>query len=289
MLAPGIIPGATWHTKAVAATFVVVPEWQGSVSSRAMRLMDGAEAIRGDLPSARTIFVDVPLEAGEAQDSRVARFTSLQLVRDRQAQVYTSLDGLVVTIGGDCGVELAAVARATDIDDGVALVWFDAHPDLNTPESSPSSAFAGMVLRTLVGDGAAGLVPARPVSTDRVVLVGAREFDASEEAYLPTSGIRSIEVAETSAESIVAALTATGATRVYIHIDLDVLDPAEIDGLDTPVPFGIGAATLVDSIRAIAGAFELVGAGITQFGPSSTPAAADDLPTILRIIGALTR
>ena len=129
-----------------------------------MRLVDGAQAIRGDLPSAHTVVVDVPLEAGESQDSAVARLTSIQLVRDRVAATLASIDGLAITIGGDCAVELASVSRALDSEDldpkntagGVALVWFDAHPDLNTPESSPSSAFHGMIVRTLLGDGAPG-------------------------------------------------------------------------------------------------------------------------------------
>ena len=253
-----------------------------------MRLMDGAEAIRGDLPSARTVLVDVPLEAGEAQDSRVSRFTSIQLVRDRQAQALASIDGLVVTIGGDCGVELAAIGRATDLDENVAVIWFDAHPDLNTPESSASAAFTGMVLRTLVGDGPAGLVPARPVPPSNVLLVGAREFDQPEEDYLPGSGIRSLEVSEATADAVVEAIAAMGAKRIYVHIDLDVLDPAEIAGLDSPVPFGLESVVLVETIRALRGRFELVGAGITEFAPASADHAVDDLPTILRIIGALT-
>lgn len=271
----------------MAATFVVVPEWQGSVSSRAMRLMDGAEAIRGDLPSARTVVVDVPLEAGEAQDSKVSRFTSIQLVRDRQAQALASIDGLVVTIGGDCGVELAAISRATDLDDEIAVVWFDAHPDLNTPDSSTSAAFTGMVLRTLVGDGPSGLVPARPVTPANVVLVGAREFDPPEDDYLPGSGIRSLDVSEATATTVVDAVASTGADRIYVHIDLDVLDPVELAGLDSPVPFGLEASVLVETIRALRARFDLVGAGITQFAPASPEHAVDDLPTILRIIGAI--
>src|SRR6187431_364480 len=139
------------------ATFVVVPQWQGSGSSRAMRLVDGAEAIRGDLPSASTRVVEIPLEAGDAQGSGVHRLSSIELVRDRLVESLRNVTGPAITIGGDCGVELAAISHIGDRD--VAVVWFDAHPDLNTPESSPSSAFTGMVLRTLLGDGHASLVP----------------------------------------------------------------------------------------------------------------------------------
>ncbi|MCU1598429.1 MAG: arginase family protein [Glaciihabitans sp.] len=260
-----------------------------------MRLVDGAQAIRGDLPSAHTIVVDVPLEAGESQDSAVARLTSIQLVRDRVAAALASIDGLAITIGGDCAVALAPVSRALDAEDldpkntagGVALVWFDAHPDLNTPESSPSSAFHGMIVRTLLGDGAPGLVPARPLSPERLVLVGTRALDDPEDAYVTEAGIRMLPGENLDAAELVAAITATGATSVYLHVDLDVLDPGEIEGVGFPEPFGPSAATLVELIRAVKASFPLAGAGITEFAPASPEQAANDMPTILRIIGAL--
>lgn len=271
----------------MAAQFVVVPQWQGSGSTRAMRLVDGAEAIRGDLPSAGTTTVAVPLEAGEAQGTGVSRFSSIQLVRDRQAMTLATVDGLAITIGGDCGVELAAVAHVADQGE-IALIWFDAHADLNTPETSPSSCFNGMVLRTLLGDGAPGLVPARPLAPHNVILVGARELDPAEDEYLAASEIPLIEADALTSQRLLDAVKKTGASRVYIHVDFDVLDPAELDGLDSPVPFGLRTATLIESIRAVREQYELVGAGLTEFTPISPEQAESDLSTILRIIGALS-
>ncbi len=243
--------------------------------------------MRGDLPTAGTVVVAVPLEAGESQGTGVSRFSSIQLVRDRHAMTLSTIEGLAITIGGDCGVELAAVSHVADQGE-IALIWFDAHADLNTPASSPSSVFNGMVLRTLLGDGAAGLVPARPVAPGNVILVGARELDPPEEDYLAESGITLIEVDSLTPKRLVDAVKKTGATRVYIHVDFDVLDPAELEGLDSPVPFGVTAATLIESIRAVREKYELVGAGLTEFTPTSPEQAESDLPTILRIIGALS-
>ena len=252
-----------------------------------MRLVDGAEAMRGDLPSAGTVVVAVPLEAGESQGTGVSRFSSIQLVRDRHAMTLSTIEGLAITIGGDCGVELAAVSHASDQGE-IALIWFDAHADLNTPESSPSSVFNGMVLRTLIGDGAPGLVPATPVAPANVILVGARELDPPEDDYLAESGIALIGVDSLTPKRLVDAVKKTGAARVYIHVDFDVLDPAELEGLDSPVPFGLTAAALIESIRAVKEKYELVGAGLTEFTPTSPEQAESDLPTILRIIGALS-
>ncbi|TAL45010.1 MAG: arginase family protein [Salinibacterium sp.] len=274
----------------MAITFVVVPQWQGSGSARAMRLVDGAEAIRGDLPSAMTRVVDVPLEAGDEQGTGIHRMSSVAVVRDRLAEVLESITGPAVTIGGDCGVELGAIAHVLSGEgaENVAVVWFDAHPDLNTVESSPSGAFGGMVLRTLLGEGPAALVPATPLTTDRVILVGARAFDVSEAEFLDRTSLRSIGVADATAKSVVAAVKKTGARSVYIHVDLDVLDPGAFTGLGYPEPFGMTADTLVKTVKALVAGFELAGAGITEFAPAAASDAVDDLPTILRLVGAFT-
>ena len=129
-----------------------------------MRLVDGAQAIAGDLPSASTTFIDVPLEAGDSQGTGVRRLSSIALVRDRVTEALRDVVDPVIAIGGDCGISLGTIG-ALETDD-VAVLWLDAQPDLNTDESSPSGAFSGMVLRTLLGDGASALVPPVRVAAD---------------------------------------------------------------------------------------------------------------------------
>lgn len=263
----------------MAVTFVVVPQWQGSPSSRAMRQAEGAAAIREDLPAAATREVSVPLEAGDDQGTGVARFSSLQLVRERLTDALGEVDGPAVIVGGDCAVSAAAVAHAVRGGD-IALVWFDAHPDLNSPQTSPSGAFAGMVLRSLIDD---GTVPA-----DRVLLAGARSWDPGEEAYAAEAGIRSLRVDELADPAgLVDAVAATGAASVYLHIDLDVLDPADLGGLLDPEPFGLAPAALVAAIGALTDRLPLAGATLAAYAPASEEERIDDAPTILRIVGAL--
>lgn len=276
----------------MAASFLVVPQWQGSGSSRAMRLVDGAEAIRGDLPAAGTRVIAVPLESGDAQGTTVHRLSSIALVRDRVAQALAENEGPTILLGGDCAAELAPIGHVLErqsLEPGqdVTVVWVDAHPDLNTPDSSPSHAFNGMILRTLLGDGPAQLVPAVPLEPSRVILIGARSIDPAEDQYIAENSVRTLGVEEFSAEALVAAVEATGATSVYVHIDLDVLDPGEFAGLGYPEPFGLAAGDLVAALKALLARFPLAGAGITEFAPSSVDAAADDMPTILRLVGAL--
>jgi arginase len=268
------------------ATFVVVPEWQASGSSRAMRLVDGAEAIRGDLPSASTVLVEVPIEAGDALGTPVPRASSILAVRERLHQALDRVAGTPILIGGDCGSELGAIEHAARRHPGVAVVWFDAHPDLNTPETSPSGVFNGMVLRALHGEGEESLRATPPLDPARTVLVGARSIDPGEEAFIAEHGI---PVLGADPAALVEAVAATGATAVYVHVDLDVLDPTDFTGLQLPEPFGLTGAEVVAAIRALRERFDLVGAGITEFQPASPADAVEDLPTILRIVGALAR
>ncbi len=277
------------------ASFVVVPQWQGSSSSRAMRLIDGAEAIRGDLPSAATRTVEIPAGAGESLETGILRFSSISAAAEAlDAALDETAPGTTpVVIGGDCGVEFAAVRHAVTKAGGpVALVWFDAHPDIHSPSTSPSGAFHGMVVRALLGDAPEELTGGRrAVAAEHLVLAGTRACDDEEAAYLDSAPIAVVDADRlgSAPETVVEAVRATGARAVYIHVDLDVLDPAEIGGITHPEPFGLTVAALTDAVRAVRAEFELVGAGITEFAPSAPDAVVDDLPAILRIVSALVR
>ncbi|MCW4458397.1 arginase family protein [Microbacterium sp. MPKO10] len=268
--------------------FMVVPQWQGSSSSRAMQLIDGAEAIRGDLPSRATTDIEVPAGAGDALDTGISRFTSLVTVRERLREQLSATTDTAVSIGGGCGIEVAAIDQAMErTDEDLAVLWLDAHPDLHTPESSPTGAFDGMALRAVLGEGHDVLAASHPIDQERIVLGGIRSVDPAEAEYLDTSELRALNADET--DRIVDALTDTGASQVYVHIDLDVLDPADIGGTHWAEPFGIPLSQLGDLIGRVRNAFALAGAGITGFAPASPAAATDDLPAILRVLSALTR
>lgn len=287
--------------------FLVVPQWQGSPSSRAMTLIDGAEAIASDLPRRATEHVPVPVEAGESLGTGIRRYSALARTSDL---VTAALDAHaragcadddpddgpgtkrspgaehVVVIGGDCGVAVPAVAAAAARHPDLAVVWFDAHADLHSPGTSPSGAFAGMALRSLFASGP--LTADGAVAPERIVLAGARAFDDAEVEVVSESGVRRLVVDELSDTDAVAdAVAATGAGSVYVHVDLDVLDPAVISGVALPEPFGLEVGGLTAAIAALRKRFPLVGASVTGFAPSTPGAAVDDMGAILRIIGAV--
>ena len=258
-----------------------------------MRLVDGAAAIQGDLPFSATRLVDVPVEAGDALDTGVHRFSAIQQVRERHMKVLNDTSEWALSIGGDCGIALAAVEHAARKHPGdLAVVWFDAHPDLHTPESSPSGGFSGMALRAISGEGPIELEldPASSVPLRNVVLAGIRDVDEAEDLLLQERDLVSVSCAElTDPAALVAAIAKTGAKPVFVHIDVDVLDPSALAGLSNLIPFGLSVADLGGAITALRAEFTLAGATITGFAPASPEAATDDLPSILRIIGALTR
>jgi len=261
--------------------FLIAPQWQGSPSARAMLLVDGATAIAGDLPRKDTVALDLPLEAGESLGTGVHRLSSLLRVRDLVRDAW--LPDTVV-IGGDCSVTVFALSALQSSDD-VAVLWCDAQPDLNDPDSSPSGAFSGMALRAVLGEGEPQLALSPGIPRSRVVVLGARNLDPAETGAL--AGLTTIAPSDVDAGTVTSAVRATGAARVWVHIDVDVLDPAEFEGVSSPAPFGVAAAALTSAIKGLRSEIPLAGATIAGFAPRSPIDAMRDMGTVLRLIGAV--
>jgi arginase len=148
--------------------------------------------------------------------------------------------GPTAVVTGDCSTALGVVAGLQRRGIDPAVVWFDAHGDLNTPESSPSGYPAGMALRMVLGEGDATVAAEtglRPVPAARVVLSDARDLDPPEADYLAISPIRRAPVAEVPVPD----------GPIYLHIDLDVVDPTALPGLRFPTPGGPDLATVRDA------------------------------------------
>lgn len=240
-------------------TVVEVGQWRGSGARTARRLREGARLVAGMVEADRRVRVEVDDDDLVVTASRV-----------RTAVAEAGWDGLLVTAGGDCGVELEPVAAARRrFGERLVVVWFDAHGDLNTPDSSPSGAFHGMVLRALTGEGPDGLVAGEPLDPGQVVLAGVRDLDPAEEAFIEAQGVRRVRVAD--AEALVEAVAAAGGTdepkAVYVHVDLDVLDPSVFGSVGSPAPGGFWPDELLSLVGAVAERFEVVGLGIMEYEP----------------------
>jgi arginase len=265
-------------------TVVEIPQWQGSGSRLARRLVLGAALLGEAITADGRHRVAVGNELGETRGG----VRHADVLADNLAAIRTALPGSpAVTVGGDCGVELAPIEAAVQRHgDRLAVVWFDAHGDLNTPGSSPSGAFHGMVLRTLLGEGPAALAPAEPLSPSQVVLAGVRALDPAERDYIDGHGIPIVTAQDPAA--LVAAVQATGASAVYVHIDLDVLDPATFSSLGYPEPGGLSPGQLRSAVLALAERIPLAGLGITEYQPAN-PADQETLARLLPPLASLIR
>lgn len=152
-----------------------------------------------------------------------------------------------VVVSGDCPTALGTMAGLQRAGIDAGIVWFDAHGDVQTLETTASGYLGGLPLRLLVGYRpeliAAGL-GLRPVPEHRVVLVGARDLDPPETAYLADAPIGRAEVAGLDAAALPGG-------PLYVHIDLDVIDPGEAPGLRFPAPGGPAAADVAEALRTI--------------------------------------
>jgi arginase family enzyme len=188
-------------------------------------------------------------------------------LRDQNLSLASSLPERPVVLGGCCCSHVGAVEGLAARHDRVAIVWFDAHGDLNTPESSPSGNEWGMPLRMLIDS--------ETVRPDDVALVGTRELDPPEEEFIEQAGVH------TGEDGIEAALD--GADVVYVALDVDVLDPeGEID-MFMPADGGPSADDVEAVLRRIAGAKPVAGAGLT--GATPAPVNAERFPRFLGALG----
>ena len=142
------------------------------------------------------------------------------------------------------------------------VLWLDAHGDYNTPVTSESDYLGGMSLAGACGEWESGLTAAA-VPTDRVVLAGVRDLDSDERSALEQSDVTVIGASPV--ETLVAVQNALDGAPVYIHLDLDVLDPEAFSATQFPTPGGLTPAKLYDVLEAVAGDCELVGIEVTAF------------------------
>jgi arginase len=179
------------------------------------------------VPAEVTVTADLPAEGGPWQ--RLAHL--YQEVATVVADAVGHGAGPAV-FAGDCTTSLGTVAGLQRAGLDPAIVWFDAHGDVQTPETTSSGYLGGMPLRLLAGyrpELIAARLGLRPVPEDRILLTDARDLDPPEVTYLESAAIRRLPVTE---------LTALPDGPIYLHVDLDVVDPADLPGLRFPAPGG---------------------------------------------------
>ncbi len=176
----------------------------------------------------------------------------------------------IFSVGGDCGIELGPVSYLNKVyNKDLVVVWFDAHGDLNTPLSSPSGHFHGMPLRCLLGDGDEEVLNHcfSHIGPGQVILAGVRELDPAEEEYIRTNDISTVSDDQmiNSKDIIVDQIRSKHLMNVYVHVDLDVLDPDSFPYSKCPVKGGITKQQLLEQLNKIYDSFNVVGFSIVEY------------------------
>jgi arginase len=207
-----------------------------------------------DVPLAADTVISPEMPSGDVWDHLAALYASLA---DAVAEA-AGTGARPVVVSGDCTTALGTMAglQRAGIDAGIA--WLDAHGDLQTLETTTSGYLGGLPLRLLAGyrpELIAGRLGLRAVPERRITLVGARDLDPPEAAYLAGAQIRQARVEELDTGDLPAG-------PLYLHVDLDVVDPAELPGLRYPAPGGPGPARVAGALRAALGTGRVAAVGL---------------------------
>jgi arginase len=251
-------------------------------SPAGLRELGLIERLRPGLGGAPVIDVgDLEIEPGFRPDSdpraknraHIAEF----LPRERD-MVRSAVGGdpfrRLLVLGGDCTAHAGAMAglRAGLPGSRLAIAWFDAHGDFNTPDTTPSGNVWGMPFAMLCGRGDADLVAAcdGPTVSERdAALVGGQVLDEQESRMLAASGIAHFGAGMVQGEAGLAALdgwaraVATRVDGIYIAIDMDCLDADGNWAVTMPEAGGLTLAAAVAAVETVAAAVPVVGFGAT--------------------------
>jgi len=160
-----------------------------------------------------------------------------------------------------CGASLATIAAALRHRPDAKVVWFDAHGDFNTPESTPTGYLGGMVLTALCGLWDSGF--GAGLTADRIILVGQRDLDPLESRLIAEHGVTLIAAPHGHLDQA-RLVEAVGDAPIWLHIDTDVIDP-----LYLPAEYHVESGLHPDDVRAAFSALlqrsELVGFELTEF------------------------
>lgn len=165
-----------------------------------------------------------------------------------------------VLLAADCSVSVTTLPAVVRNRPDARVLWLDAHGDYNTPETSGSGYLGGMCLAAATGEWDAGL--GDPLPAERVVLAGIRDLDPGERELLEKSP--ATVIGASAIETLVAAKNALDGAPVFVHLDLDVLDPEHFPAA-VPAPGGLHPDKLYDLVDSVLEDSELVGLEVTAF------------------------
>lgn len=191
-------------------------------------------------------------ETYEIGDTKLKYLREIVRVNEELAQTVTSVmekGRFPLVLGGDHSIAIGTIAGVSRLQKRTGVIWFDAHGDLNTAETSPSGNIHGMPLAASLGWGHPDLTNCAgdgpKISPEHVALIGVRSLDEGEKRAIQENGIHVFTMHEIDrmgmAKVVEEALNivTNGTDGVHLSLDLDGIDPNEAPGVGTPVAGGV--------------------------------------------------
>lgn len=224
----------------------------GPSAIRYAGIVERLEKLNYDIEDLGDIEIGRPEKKPEDQDQHLK---NLKEVADASEKLASKVNEVIqrkrfpLVFGGDHSIAIGTLAGVSQNYDNLGVIWYDAHGDLNTGDTSPSGNIHGMPLAVSLGigdeslTGIAGYSP--KIKPENIVIIGARSLDEGERVLIEEKGIKVFTMHEidrlgmTKVMEEAIAHASNGTDGVHLSLDLDGLDPHDAPGVGTPVLGGI--------------------------------------------------
>lgn len=261
---------------------LIYPQWQGGVVSAWMPELNPDDASRGYYLGAhllnflspqngqKTVEVPISLDINDrATENGINSYNViLKQTKDALNILETNNPDRIITLGGECSASVVPFTYlAEKYKNDIAIVWIDAHPDINLPYDE-YTGYHAMALAASLGMGDEQIVALLPgrVDANNALIVGLRAWEKGGRERQKELGIKSLSPTEVIPNStkVLDWLDERGVSKVLIHFDLDVLDPNEIIAGVGVEPNGLKINEVVRLINDISANYDLVGLTVAE-------------------------
>ncbi len=230
---------------------------------------------------------DVDVQIQETQDPGNPKLKYLREIKATCETVRDTVAGVLgrgrvpVVLGGDHSIAMGTIAGASKHfharGEKLGLVWFDAHGDANTPESSPTGNIHGMPCAVALGVGAPELLSISAhspmIEGTRAAIIGLRDVDAAERAIIRQTGINAFTMRDIDERGMRAVMeeaikrASNGTAGIHVSFDMDAMDPDHAPGVGTPATGGISYREAHLAMEMLADTHRVVSCEFVELNP----------------------
>lgn len=268
-----------------------IPMWLGQLeygtqlgpsSIRAAGLMKYLQLLNDDVIDFGNLEIDSNQSYFCATESK-CNIRNLETVRDFSEQIALKISEICtkkrfpLILGGDHSIAIGTLAGISKHYNNLGVIWYDAHADSNTAETSPSGNIQGMPLAASIGAGHADLVNVggcnNKIKAENIVLVGVRDMDPGEKEFIYKNRIKTFTSQDIHKRGISRVMEETVSyltqrcDGIHLSFDLDVIDPRDSSGVGTPVDGGIYLEQNIEAMKILAKANVITSAEFVEVNP----------------------